>query len=152
MLRRSRAQPSGIQMSASVKSKQTSSDDRHRLDKWLWHARFFKTRSLATAAVNGGKVKVGGDRVKPAHVVRVGDRLSISRGEQQMEVEVTALPDHRGSAVQAQACYVETPESVARAARHTEQSRLAAKSRPRPETKPDKRERRQLERLRRLQG
>jgi ribosome-associated heat shock protein Hsp15 len=139
-------------MATASRSKMPNTDDRHRLDKWLWHVRFFKTRSLATAAVNGGKVKVSGERVKPAHVVRVGDRLSVSRGEQQMEIDVTALPDKRGSAVQAQACYVETPESTARAARHGEQSRLAAMSRPRPETRPDKRERRQLDRLRRLQG
>jgi ribosome-associated heat shock protein Hsp15 len=127
-------------------------DDRHRLDKWLWHARFFKTRSLATAAVNGGKIKVDGERVKPAHRVRVGERLSVSSGEHAIDIDVLGLPERRGSAPEAKACYAETPDSVARSVRYLEQRRLAALTRPRPDARPDKRERRQLERLRRQQG
>jgi ribosome-associated heat shock protein Hsp15 len=127
-------------------------DDRHRLDKWLWHVRFFKTRSLASTAVTGGKVKVCGERVKPAHRVRVGDRLGVSIGEQQREIDVLALPQKRGPAPEAQACYAETPASIAHNIRFSEQQRLAAVTRPRPESKPDKRERRQLDRLRRQQS
>lgn len=127
-------------------------DDRHRIDKWLWHVRMFKSRSLATAAVNGGKIRINGDRVKPSHAVRPGDRLGISIGELTMDVEVLGLPSRRGSAPEARACYAETPESIEKSARHREQSRLASISRPRPDTRPDKRDRRQLDRLRRQQG
>jgi ribosome-associated heat shock protein Hsp15 len=132
--------------------KEAPDQDQHRLDKWLWHTRFFKTRSLAATAVTGGKVKVSGERVKPAHRVRIGDRLSVSSGEHTVEIDVLKLPVRRGPAPEAQACYVETPASVARSARMREQQRLAAITRPRPDARPDKRERRQLERLRRQQG
>jgi ribosome-associated heat shock protein Hsp15 len=107
---------------------------------------------MAATAVAGGKVKLGGERVKPAHRVRVGDRLSVSTGEQSIEVDVLQLPLRRGPAPEAQGCYVETPASVERSARTREQQRLAAITRPRPDARPDKRERRQLERLRRQQG
>jgi len=123
-----------------------------RLDKWLWHARFYKTRSLATAAVTGGKAKLDGERVKPAHLVRVGDRLTLTLGQQLLDVDVLAIPVRRGSATEAQACYAQTPESLRRNAVLREQQRLAALSRPRPDTRPDKRERRQLDKLRRNQG
>ena len=127
-------------------------DDRHRLDKWLWHTRFFKTRSLATAAVSGGKAKVNGERVKPAHAVRIGDRLSLSLQQQALDIDVLAIPVRRGSATEAQACYAQTPDSLQRGLVLKEQHRLAALSRPRSETRPDKRERRQLDKLRRSQG
>jgi ribosome-associated heat shock protein Hsp15 len=127
-------------------------DDRHRLDKWLWHARFFKTRSLATAAVSGGKVKVDGERVKPAHAVRIGNRLSLSIQQQTLDIDVLAIPVRRGSATEAQACYAQTPDSLQRGLVLKEQHRLAALSRPRSDTRPDKRERRQLDKLRRSQG
>ena len=127
-------------------------DDRHRLDKWLWHTRFFKTRSQSSTAVTGGKVKVHGERVKPAHRVRTGDRISISIDSRAIEIDVIALPERRGPASEAQACYVETPQSAARSVQYREQQRLAALTRPRQDTRPDKRERRQLDRLRRQQG
>ena len=127
-------------------------DDRHRIDKWLWCARFFKTRALATQAVTGGKVKLNSERVKPAHQIKPGDRLAITRGTESIEVDVLALTQRRGSAIEAQACYAQTPESVELAARYREQQRLAAMSRPRPAVRPDKRERRQLDKLRRQQG
>ncbi len=126
-------------------------DDRHRIDKWLWHVRFFKTRSLAADAVAGGKVKIDGERVKPAREVRVGQQVSITLADRAIEVQVLALPARRGPATQAQACYAETPASAERGAHHREQRRLAAMARPRPDHRPDKRERRQLERLRRGQ-
>jgi ribosome-associated heat shock protein Hsp15 len=123
----------------------------HRLDKWLWHCRFFKTRSLATAAIAGGRVHLNSDRVKPAHKVRVGDRLSVSLDGAVAEFEVLALPQRRGPAAEAQAHYLETPESAARRALLRDQQRLAQISRPRPDSRPDKRDRRRLMRLQRDQ-
>lgn len=128
------------------------SDDRHRIDKWLWYVRFFKTRSLAADAVGGGKVKIDGERVKPAREVHVGQHVTITLAGRAIEVEVLALPARRGSAPQAQACYAETAKSAERSARTREQHRLAALARPQPDHRPDKHERRQLERLRRIQG
>lgn len=127
------------------------SEEPSRIDKWLWHARFFKTRSLASAAVNGGKVKLDGERVKAAHKVRIGQMLSITLGEHAVEVKVLALPARRGPASEAQAAYAETAASAERNARHREQRRLAAMARPQPDHRPDKRERRQLEKWRRQQ-
>lgn len=128
------------------------SDDRHRIDKWLWHVRLFKTRSLASAAVSGGKVKLDGERVKPAHALRVGQHVLVTQGERSIEVQVLALPQRRGPAAVAQASYAETPASLERSAREREQRRLASLARPAADHRPDKRERRHLERLRRQQG
>ena len=122
-------------------------DTRHRLDKWLWCARFFKTRGLATTAVTGGRVKVNGDRVKPAHDLRAGDRLTLSLNDEPMEVDVVDFPARRGPASQARACYAETADSLKRREVLREQRRLAALARPRPDTRPDKRERRQMEKF-----
>src|SRR5690606_4627548 len=91
-----------------------------RLDKWLWAARFFKTRSLATAAVDSGKVKVGGEKVKPARTVRPGDVLDINNGSVEWQVVVEGLSDVRRGAPQAQALYSETQASVARRAQEAE--------------------------------
>src|SRR3979411_1710475 len=121
--------------------------DNHRLDKWLWHARFFKTRSLATAAINGGKVQLKAERVKPAHRVRVGDHLSLSLQGIVAEFEILGLPVRRGPAAEGLTHSLETPASAERRAKLKEQQRLASISRPRPDTRPDKRERRQLARL-----
>lgn len=129
----------------------TDSDERSRIDKWLWHARFFKTRSQAATAVNGGKVKIDGERVKAAHKVRVGQMLNITLGERAVEVQVLALPARRGPASEAQAAYAETPTSIERNTQLREQRRLAAMARPQPDHRPDKRERRQLEKWRRQQ-
>ena len=126
-------------------------NDSHRLDKWLWHTRFFKTRSLATAAISGGKVHLNGERIKPAHRVRVGDHISLSLQGIVGEFEVLGLPVRRGPAAEAQTHYGETPASAERRARFREQQRLANISRPRPDARPDKRERRQLAKLHRGQ-
>jgi ribosome-associated heat shock protein Hsp15 len=125
--------------------------DGHRLDKWLWHARFYKTRSLATAAITGGKVHLNAERVKPAHRVRVGDRLSLSLQGIVGEFEVLGLPKRRGPPSEAQSHYLETPQSAERRAHLREQQKLAQVSRPRPEGRPDKRDRRRLLRLHRDQ-
>ena len=125
--------------------------DNHRLDKWLWHARFYKTRSLATGAINGGKVHLNAERVKPAHQVRVGDRLSLALDGIVAEFEALALPRRRGPAAEAQTCFLETPASAERRAKLRDQQRLAQMSRPRPDARPDKRDRRRLMRLQRDQ-
>lgn len=125
--------------------------DGHRLDKWLWYARFYKTRSLATAAINGGRVHLNSERVKPAHRVRIGDRLSLSLDGVVAEFEIKGLPARRGPATEARGHYLETTESAQRRARLEQQQRLAQLSRPRPESRPDKRDRRRLLRLHRDQ-
>jgi len=126
--------------------------DAHRLDKWLWHARFYKTRSLATAAINGGKVRLNAERIKPAHRVRIGDLLSLSQAGIVAEYQVLGLPVRRGPAAEAQAHFLETPASAERRIRLREQQRLAQVTRPRPDGRPDKRDRRRLMRLQRDQG
>ncbi len=128
------------------------SADRHRIDKWLWCTRFFKTRSQAAQAVSGGKVHVNGERVKAAHNVRVGDRISVAIQGADAHFDVTGLPARRGSAPEAQTYYAETAESVERRARLREQHRLADMSRPRSETRPDKRDRRRLAKFQRGEG
>jgi ribosome-associated heat shock protein Hsp15 len=127
-------------------------EDSQRLDKWLWHARFYKTRSLATAAIQGGKVHLNAERVKPAHRIRIGDRLSLALEGVVAEFEVLGLPLRRGPAAEAQAHYRETEQSAERRTRLREQQRLAQQSRPRPDTRPDKRDRRRLRKLQRDQG
>src|SRR5688572_6611413 len=119
-----------------------------RIDRWLWCTRHFKSRTLAAEAVAGGKVHINGRRVKPAHAVRVGDQVTISRPGYEFECQVLQLPQRRGAAPLAQACYTES--DVARAAREkfTEQARLAAAFAPRSAEKPDKHSRRELRRLR----
>jgi ribosome-associated heat shock protein Hsp15 len=126
--------------------------DRHRIDRWLWCARFFKTRSAAAQAVSGGKVHLNGDRVKPAHSVRVGDYIAVMMGGVLAEFEVSGLPARRGPATEAQTCYREQPASVLRRTKHREAQRLADLSRPRPDTRPDKRDRRRLVRFQRGEG
>jgi ribosome-associated heat shock protein Hsp15 len=125
--------------------------DRHRLDKWLWCTRFYKSRALATQAVAGGKIKVNGERVKPAHDIRAGDRLTLQIQEESIDVEVLSFPARRGPASEAQTSYAQTAASRERSIVFREQLRVANLSRPRPDTKPDKRQRRQLEKLRRGQ-
>jgi ribosome-associated heat shock protein Hsp15 len=130
-----------------------SSDDNadSRLDKWLWHTRFYKTRSLATRAIAGGKVHLNAERIKPAHRVRVGDHVSLSLQGIVAEFRIIGLPIRRGPGVEAQTHYAETEASAQRREKLREQQRLASVTRPRPEGKPDKRERRQLMRLHRDQ-
>ncbi|HXF08854.1 MAG TPA: S4 domain-containing protein [Candidatus Acidoferrales bacterium] len=125
-----------------------SGAERVRLDRWLWAARFFKTRVLASAAVAGGKVHCNGAAVKPAHPVRVGDRLSIRRGYERLDVEISRLSVRRGPACAAMTLYVETPESLARRERERENRRLAPV--PDPGQRPDKRARRRLLALNRM--
>jgi ribosome-associated heat shock protein Hsp15 len=123
--------------------------DTLRVDRWLWCTRLFKSRTLAAESVAGGKVHVNGQRVKPAHAVRVGDTVAITRQGYVFECEVLKLPDRRGAAPIAQACYAETDAARAAREKFSEQSRLnSAFSQPRSLDRPDKHGRRELRRLR----
>ncbi|MET0323011.1 MAG: RNA-binding S4 domain-containing protein [Duganella sp.] len=118
-----------------------------RLDKWLWAARFFKTRSLATDAVDSGKVKVNGDKVKPARNVHVGDQLDIDNGSDRWEVDVMNLSDVRAAAPIARNLYEETDASVARRALVAENRRMFREPTADFKGRPTKRDRRQLGKL-----
>lgn len=120
---------------------------RTRLDRWLWAARFFKTRSLAKAAVDGGKVHVHGVRGKPSKEVAVGDELRISRGEVVQTVVVTGIAERRGNATLAATLYAETDESVATRQAKASARRLARAAAVAPPRRPDKRQRRKLKAL-----
>lgn len=119
-----------------------------RIDRWLFTVRLYKSRSLAAAAVAGGRVHVNGDRVKPSRGVRPGDRVSLTRGALEFDCEVTALPARRGPAREAAQCYRESAGSVARRAEFAERMRLSAALAPRPEGRPDKHDRVALRRMR----
>lgn len=126
--------------------------DAVRIDKWLWAARFYKTRALATEAVLGGHVHVNGTRVRPAKDVRAGDTVQIRIGPSEWVVEIAAIADKRGPASVAQQLYVETDQSKAR----REQQRLERRVAPPPlgadlGARPTKQDRRRLEALRRAQ-
>lgn len=125
--------------------------ERVRIDRWLWAARFFKTRSAATDAVAGGHVQIGGERVKPAKDVRVGDTLEIRRGEIRWTVVVTGVTDRRGSATVAAALYEETPESLAARERERLERRVARPLGADLGERPTKQARRRIEALRRGQ-
>ncbi len=99
--------------------------DRVRLDKWLWAARFYKTRSAATEAVNGGKIEVNDDAAKPARPIAVGDHIRVRQPPFDYQLEVTGLAERRGSAEQAATLYVESPESIARREQLRDQLRMA---------------------------
>lgn len=116
-----------------------------RIDKWLWAARFFKTRSLAADAVEGGKVTMNEARIKPAKAVAVGDMLEIRVGKFRYEVEVLALSDKRGPAPEAQKLYRETEDSRAR--REAIAAELRAQPQPAFKGRPTKRDRRRIEQL-----
>jgi ribosome-associated heat shock protein Hsp15 len=119
-----------------------------RLDVWLWYARFYKSRSLATAAVQGGKVHLNGQRVKAAHRVGPGDEVSITRSGLQQTVTVQANPTRRGPATEATSCYLESAASIARREALRTQQRLAAAFAPQSNERPDKHARRDIRRLR----
>lgn len=119
-----------------------------RIDRWLFGVRLFKSRSLAADAVSGGKVHVNDARVRPSHSVRPGDLVSFTRGTVDFECHVAGIPERRGPAKEAAACYVETEGSRARREQHSQRMRLAAAMTPRPQERPDKHQRQELRRLR----
>ena len=119
-----------------------------RLDKWLWAARFFKTRSAATQAVDGGRVKLADARVKPAKILRIGDRLDIQIGPYAWSITVRALNDRRGPAASARELYLEDADSIERRAAAVAARRDDAHPWPEPGGRPVKKQRRILQRLR----
>ena len=127
----------------------TAPDNTVRVDKWLWAARFFKTRSLAAEAIGGGKITVNGERAKPAKPVKLGDEIRLQLGQFQHVVIVRGLSDRRGPASVAQTMYEETEESRAARARLAEQLRMAPAGLVYEEKgRPTKRDRREISRFR----
>jgi ribosome-associated heat shock protein Hsp15 len=120
-----------------------------RIDKWLWAARFFKTRSAAQQAVEGGRVKLNGERTKPARELKAGDTLSIRIGAYEWLVTVVRLTDRRGPAAVARTLYEEDPASHARRQEQVANRRLMIEPAAERHGRPTKKERRQLERWRR---
>ena len=121
-----------------------------RIDRWLWAARFFKTRSLAKAAVEGGKVHLESSRVKPSKEVQVGQQLEIRRGYTFQVVIIETLSEQRGSATVAQTLYTETPESIEQREVRKSVRRMERAGLNIPSSKPDKKNRRALAQLKDL--
>ena len=118
-----------------------------RIDKWLWAARFFKTRSLATDAVSGGKVRLNEAPTKPSRDVKPGDRLEISNGDTRLQVVVQALSDTRGPAPEARLLYEETAASIAEREAEQQRRQLALEPAAEIHGRPTKRDRRQIDRF-----
>lgn len=118
-----------------------------RIDKWLWAARFYKTRSLARQMVEGGKVEYEGVRAKPSRNVELGAKIKLLQGYSRKEVIVKVISDVRGPASVAVTMYEETPESIARREEEARLNKLSALINPHPDAKPNKKERRELDSL-----
>jgi ribosome-associated heat shock protein Hsp15 len=121
--------------------------DSVRIDKWLWAARFFKTRSMATDAVTSGKVRLNGVRSKPAHAVKIGDTLDIDNGATEWQVIAQGLSEVRGSATVAQALYSETAASIEKRQKNAEQRRYFREPASAIKGRPTKKDRRQLDKI-----
>ena len=119
--------------------------ERVRFDKWLWAARFYKTRTLAAQAIDAGQARVGDERVKPAHAVRIGERVTVRRQGLVWEAHVLALSDRRGSAADAALLYRESAESIAARERALAERQAALAAQTRFTGRPTKRNRRKLE-------
>lgn len=137
-------------MSRRDPAQDSAASERMRLDKWLWAARFFKTRQLAIEAINGGKVHVNGQRAKPGKDIGVGARLSITKEPYRWEITVAALQTQRRPAAEAALLYTETEESQVKrqeeVARRREERELGIPT----ESRPNKRERRLIHRFKRI--
>jgi len=120
-----------------------------RIDKWLWAARFFKTRSLAKQAIEGGKVRVDGDRVKPSKEIEAGVQLKIRQGWDDKEVLVIGLSEQRRGAPEAQKLYTETQQSIEQRAHNAEQRKATGAAQIASATKPNTKQRRQIQRIKR---
>ncbi len=120
------------------------SDATVRIDKWLWAARFFKTRAIANRAIRGGKVHRNGQRIKPSHSVRIGDILEIQQGFDKKTIKVRQLSERRGPATEAIRLYAETEESRRQREEKIKQRQLISSMRHRKHGKPSKRERRHI--------
>lgn len=118
-----------------------------RIDKWLWAARFFKTRSLAKQAIEGGKVHCDGQKVKPSKDIGVGQTLTLRQGWDEKTIDVLALSEQRRGAPEAQLLYAETQESITRREAEAEQRRILRGPSVHSDHKPNKKERRQIHRF-----
>ncbi|MBN6079818.1 ribosome-associated heat shock protein Hsp15 [Aggregatibacter actinomycetemcomitans] len=128
-----------------AKHQQTTDEkDAVRLDKWLWAARFYKTRTLAKEMIDGGKVHYNGQRSKPNKIVEVGATLKLRQGNEEKEITVLALSAQRRGAAEAQLRYRETEQSVANREKLAMARKMNALSMPHPDRRPDKKERRDL--------
>ena len=119
-------------------------DQKVRIDKWLWAARFYKTRAFASDAVNGGKVHLEGQRIKASRTVKLDDIYEVQRGYDRLQVVLDQIADRRGSATIAQTLYHETEKSIERREKEAGQRELARMQRPLQDHKPNKKERRQM--------
>ncbi|MEP6483985.1 MAG: S4 domain-containing protein [Rudaea sp.] len=131
--------------SSSEPAAKTSADI--RLDVWLWATRFFKTRALAKKAIEGGHIDIDGKAARPSSAVRVADRMSIRRGDERFEIDVTGLMSRRGAPAVARANYRETEASLAARLAAAEQRKMQRDGYQKPPTKPDKRARRLIKAL-----
>jgi len=129
-------------------STERSEPDKLRLDQWLWTARFFKTRQLSAKAISGGKIRLNGERAKPAKAVHIGDQLEIKRGPYRTVVIIEALSTCRGSASQAKVLYHETEESITNRETLAGQLHMQSQAVQYDRGKPSKRDRRAMEKLR----
>ena len=143
-----------IATKVTIEDKQKIKDNLNsvRIDKWLWAARFYKTRSLARQMIEGGKVEYNGAKAKPSRNVEVGAKIKLLQGFSRKEVIVKAISDVRGPASVAITLYEETAESIERRQEEARLNKLAALINPHPDTKPNKKERRELGNLKQLMG
>jgi len=126
----------------------TESAEKMRLDKWLWAARFYKTRQTAVEAINGGHVHLQGQRTKPGREIHIGSRLQINKGGLEWEIEIAHLPKQRRPAAEAKTFYTEDEASLARRERLIEDQRVIRAAAPKqPSTRPNKRDRRLIHRF-----
>lgn len=127
-----------------MERRQGENVEKVRIDKWLWAARFFKTRSLASQAVSGGHVHLNGQRVKPARLVQEGDAMEIRKGVLTFSIIICGLHDKRGPASSARLLYEESEESIAKREEVKAQRRLITAPASNPGRRPDKRDRRKI--------
>jgi len=118
-----------------------------RIDKWLWAARFYKTRNMASNAVDGGRVHVNGQRVKPSYRIKVDDQLLITRVDVRQEIRVCEISDKRRSASEAQQLYKESEDSITQREMSAEQRKILNQGMPRSYKKPNKHERQKIRKM-----
>ncbi|WP_419238157.1 ribosome-associated heat shock protein Hsp15 [Photobacterium leiognathi subsp. mandapamensis] len=128
----------------------TSESKQVRLDKWLWAARFYKTRSVARTMIDGGKVQYNGQRSKPSKMVEVGAEIKLRQGNDEKTVIIEKISDTRRGAPEAQLLYQETAQSIELRERHTQMRKLNAFDNPSPIKRPDKKQRRDIMRFKNI--
>lgn len=129
---------------ANQSNSKTTDTEEVRIDKWLWAARFYKTRTIAREMVQGGKVHYNNQRCKPSKAVELGATIKLLQGNEEKIIVIDAISDQRRGAPEAQKLYHETEQSLAQREKNAEQRKLNALFAPRPETKPDKKQRRKI--------